>query len=72
MKQFSHEEYEIVERAVSRGTRICLSRNGREFVVIPLALRTNGGREAIATRNPVSGHEWTIFLDEIERVEAVG
>ena len=70
--QLSHEEYDIVERAVLRGTRICVSRNGREYVVIPLVLQTSGGREAIGTRNPVTGHEWTIFLDEIERVEAVG
>lgn len=70
--QLSHEEYDVVERAVSRGTRICVVRNGREFVVIPLALLTNDGREAITTRNPVTGHEWTIFLDEIESVEAVG
>lgn len=70
--QLSPAEYDIVEHAVSRSTRICVSRNGREYVVIPLALRTNGGREAITTRNPVTGHEWTIFLDEIERVEAVG
>ena len=29
------------------------------------------GREVIEARNPTTGHELTIYLDEIDRIEAV-
>jgi hypothetical protein len=72
MTQLSHEQYDVVERALSRGTRIAVFRLGREYVVIPISLGTRDGREAIETRNPVTGHQLTLYLDEIEGVEAVG
>jgi hypothetical protein len=74
MSQLTHQQYDALERALARGTRIVVQRGGRgrrEYVVIPLTLRTHGGREAIEARNPVTGHDLTIFLDEIESLEAV-
>lgn len=70
--QFTNAQYDLVERAVARGTRIAVFRQGREFIVVPLALATHAGREAIETRNPVTGHDLTIYLDEIQRLDSVG
>lgn len=72
MKQLTHDQYEIIERAVARGTRIAVGRSGRrEHVVIPLSLHVRNGREVIETRNPTTGHDLTIYLDEIETIEAL-
>jgi hypothetical protein len=72
--QLSHEQYEVLEQAVARGTRIALQRRGagrREYVVVPLKLHLRDGREAIEARNPTTGSALTIYVDEIEHVEAV-
>ena len=72
MTQLTHEQYDILERAVLRGTRVAIHRrNGRENIVIPLTLRTSGKREAIEARNPTTGHDLTIYLDEIDGIEAL-
>ena len=72
MSQLTHEQYDALERAVVNGTRVAIKRRGRlEFVVIPLTLRLRDGREAIEARNPVTGDDLTLYLDEIERLEAV-
>lgn len=70
----THDQYEILESAVTRGTRVAVHRrNGgrREYVIVPLKLHLRDGREAIEARNPTTGHDLTIFVDEIERVEPV-
>ncbi|HEV8446986.1 MAG TPA: hypothetical protein VGQ44_09195 [Gemmatimonadaceae bacterium] len=72
MTQLTHREYDTLERAVSRGTRVAISRPGRrEIVLVPLSLSVNDGREVIKARNPTTGDELTIYLDEVERIEAV-
>jgi hypothetical protein len=73
VSQLSHREYDVLERALSRGSRVAIARSGRrEIVVMPLSLRVASGREVITARNPTTGHEMTIYLDEVERIEAVG
>lgn len=73
MAQLTHEQYDIIERAVIHGARVAITRNGRrEIVVIPLRVHAAGNREAIEARNPVTGLDLTIYIDEIVRVEAVG
>jgi hypothetical protein len=53
----SHREYDALEAAVSRGSRIVISRRGRrDIVVVPLSLTLADGR---------------IHLDGVERIEAV-
>lgn len=70
--QLTHRDYDTLERAVSRGTRVAISRSGRrEIVIVPLSLSVDSGREIITARNPTTGHELTIYLDEVERIEAV-
>jgi len=50
-----HQDYDVVERAVVRGERLALRRRGTEYVVIPLALRSENGREVIDARNQLDG-----------------
>jgi hypothetical protein len=72
--QLTHDQYEILEQAVARGTRIAVQRRNagrREYIIVPLKLHSRDGREAIEARNPNTGHDLTIYVDEIERVEAV-
>jgi hypothetical protein len=72
MAQLTHEQYETLESAVARGTRVAIRRSGRrEYIVIPLTLRVRDGREVIEARNPTTGHDLTIYLDEIESVDPV-
>jgi hypothetical protein len=72
MAQLTHAQYDAIERAVIDGTRIAVRRSGhREYVVIPLRLRVVGGREAIEARNPTTGHDLTLFLDELQSIEVV-
>ena len=47
-------------------------RGRREYVVIPLALRLENGREVVDARHPVTGHDLKIYIDEIDGLEAVG
>ena len=55
-----------------KGTRIAVRRRGRhEYVVIPLTLRLVDGRELVTARNPTTGHELTIYLDEVDAIEAM-
>jgi len=72
MAQLTHEQYDAIERAVTQGTRLVVRRSGgREVVLIPSNLRVIDGRESIEARNPVTGHEMTIFLDEVDGIEVV-
>jgi hypothetical protein len=73
MAELTHEQYDALERAVVDGSRIAVQRRGgREHVIVPLSLRVRDGREAIEARNPTTGHDLTIYLDEIEGLEVVG
>jgi hypothetical protein len=72
MAQLTHQQYEAIERAVVDGTRLAVRRRGRrEHVVVPLELRLVDGREVIEAKNPTTGHDLTIFLDDIESIEVV-
>lgn len=72
MAQLTHEQYETLERAVLKGTRIAFRRRGhREYVVIPLTLRVVDSREVVQARNPTTGHDLTIYLDEVDELEAL-
>ena len=72
MAQLTHAQYDALERAVIDGTRIAVRRLGnREYIVIPLRLRVVDGREAIEARNPTTGHDLTLFLDELQSIEVV-
>ena len=71
MSQLTHDQYERLERAVSQSQRIAVARRGTEFVLIPLALRSVGGREVIEARHSTTGDSLTLYVDELDSVEAL-
>lgn len=71
MAQLTHEQYDGLERAVSHGHRIAVYRRGTEYIVIPLMLRNQGGREVMDARNPTTGDSMSLYLDELESIELV-
>lgn len=62
-------EYDRLEHAIVKGTRISVSRRGTEYLVIPERLRVVSGREIIMTRHPTTGHKLELYVDELDRVE---
>lgn len=71
MAQLTHQEYDRLESAIARGQRIAVLRRGTEYVVIPLSLRSRLGREMIEARNPTTGDELSLFLDELDSIETL-
>lgn len=71
MAQLTHDQYERLERAVTRGERIVVHRRGTEYVVVPLALRLRGGQEVIEARNPTTGDSMSLILEELDSIEPV-
>jgi len=71
MKELTNAEWDALERAVVKGSRISIFRRGTEFVIVPLAIRVVDGRETISARNPKTGDGLELFVDEIDRMEVV-
>jgi hypothetical protein len=70
MAQLTHEQYDLLERAIIEKRRIALMRRGTEYVVVPSRLSVESGREAIQARHP-SGNVMTFYVDEVQSIEAV-
>jgi hypothetical protein len=70
--QLTHDEYDLLERAVTLGRRIAVHRRGTEYVVVPLAILMKGSREVIEARNPTTGDSLSLYVDELDAVETVG
>jgi PII-like signaling protein len=71
LAQWTHKQYETLERAIASGKRISAYRRGTEFVVVPIRLRIIQSREAIEATHPTTGEMITLYLDEMESVEVV-
>ena len=71
MPQLTHQQYEQLERAVADGRRIAVQRRGTEYIVVPARLAIRDGREVIEARNPTTGDHMTLYLDELDAIEAV-
>jgi hypothetical protein len=71
VSQLTHEQYEQLERAVTRGQRIAVYRRGTEYIVIPLSLSIRSGREVIEATNPTTGDNLSLYLDELDSIEIV-
>lgn len=70
MVQFTHTQYDSLERAITDRRRIAVIRRGMEYVVVPSKLVLERGREAIYARHP-SGSVMTFYVDELESFEVV-
>ncbi|MCU0625891.1 MAG: hypothetical protein MUF21_05300 [Gemmatimonadaceae bacterium] len=65
-------EYDALERAIGEGLRVAFTWRGAEHVVLPVRIRATGGREALETTNPSSGHQLIVPLDDMTRLHLVG
>jgi hypothetical protein len=72
MAQLTHQQYDALERAISRGQRIAVWRRGTEYLVIPRRLRVDSGRELVEAVNPTTGDSMTIYLDTLDALEVLG
>ena len=71
MKQLNHRQYDSLESAITRGSRVSIFRRGTEYVGIPQRLFSDGRKEAVVILHPTTGEEITIHLDDIEHLEVV-
>jgi hypothetical protein len=69
--EWTHKDYDMLERAILGGARISAYRRGTEYVIVPTRLRMIEGREAVEATHPTTGHEMTLFLDEMDSFEVV-
>ncbi len=71
MPPLTTRQYDLLERAITNGTRIVVHRRRHEYVVIPERLAFAGGREQLVTRHPTTGDQLVFQLDELDGLEAV-
>lgn len=71
MAELSPNEYDLLERAVTDGRRISVYRRGTEFLVVPMRLFLQEGREAIEARHPTTGDRIVLRIEDIDSFEVV-
>lgn len=69
--QWTHKQYDLLERAITARTRISAYRRGTEFIVVPQRLKMIRNREAIESTHPTTGEKIVLYLDELDTIEAV-
>lgn len=72
MAELTHEQYDVLERAITKGGRLSVYRRGTEYVVVPTMLASRNGREALEAIHPTTGAPLTLYIDEIDAIEVVG
>jgi hypothetical protein len=71
LTEWTHKQYDLLERAIQSGKRIAAFRRGTEYVVVPIRLRLISGREAVEATHPTTGDDITLYLDELDSFEVV-
>lgn len=71
MTEWTHRQYDMLEKAIQGGRRIAAFRRGTEYVVVPTKLRMISGREAVEATHPTTGDQITLYLDEMDSFEVV-
>ena len=71
MATLTVRQYNDLEAAIRKGSRIAIMRRGTEYLVIPERLAQRGRREVIETRHPATGMQMAIFVDETDSIEFV-
>ena len=64
---WSPDDLDRLERAITEGGRVQIDRRGTEYVLIPHTLRTEGPTEILIARHPTTGENMEFPLDEIDR-----
>jgi len=65
------QEYDALELAVRRGSRIAVVRRGTEYVVVAKRLNTEGGQERIETVHPSTGDQLVFALEELDSIQVI-
>jgi hypothetical protein len=71
MAQWTHAQYEALERAIVDGRRIAIHRRGTEYVVIPHRLRLVGARELVESVHPTTGEPMAFYVDEVDEIQII-
>ena len=71
MARLTPAQYDALERAVTRGSRISVSRRGTEYVVVARRLVLDGGRERIETVHPSTGDALVFYIDDVESIQVI-
>jgi hypothetical protein len=71
LTDWTHKQYDMLEKAIQSGRRIAAFRRGTEYVVVPTKLRMISGREAVEATHPTTGDQITLYLDEMDSFEVV-
>ena len=66
MGQLTTAAYDLLERAIRDGRRVSVMRRGTEYLIVPLSIGLQSGREAIQARNPTTGDNLVIFVDDVD------
>jgi hypothetical protein len=71
MARLTPAEYDALERAVRRGSRLIIQRRGTEYVVVASRLLLDGSRERIAAVHPSTGDPMLFYIDEVEFIQVI-
>ena len=71
MARLTPAEYDALENAVARGSRLVIHRRGTEYVVVAKGLLLDGGRERIATVHPSTGDALLFYIDEVDSLQVI-
>ena len=71
MAQLTVKQYDSLENAIDRGTRLSVWRRGTEYLIVPLRLRLVNRRECIDARHPSTGAKLVLWVDELDAIEDV-
>ena len=70
MARLTPAEYDALELAVRRGSRVVIQRRGTEYVVVARRLITDGG-ERIETVHPSTGDTMVFVLEELDSLQVL-
>lgn len=68
---FSPAQYDVLERAVARGSRVIVTRRGTPWIVVARQLVVRAGRECLEARHPSTGEFMSFHIDEIDFLEVL-
>ncbi len=69
--RWSADRYDQLESAARRGKRVSLVRRGTEYIVIAVAVRSEGSTESLIGRLPMTGEALTFVLGDIESFQVI-
>ncbi|HXY30834.1 MAG TPA: hypothetical protein VEI06_08985 [Gemmatimonadaceae bacterium] len=71
MARLSPSEYDALERALTDGSRVVITRRGSEFVVALVRLELSAGRERLDALHPTTGEPIAFYIDDVDSIEVI-